>query len=218
MCNTSRDTNFCHTCTAPVLIPSNLCRGCEILSDKATQGGYSTADMVLPLSYANHNQQSKVLMYGYKGDLLPQSAEVPPPEELQHQVFLMLLIGAYAHRQCINKNSIPINSFSVVPSTSGKPNRPLPILARAIGIHLNVPEIPVTYEGSSGSPRDFRPDAYSVSAKLNARTHVLILDDTWVSGSRPQSVAAALREKGAERVSIMAASRWLDPNWGPSKS
>jgi hypothetical protein len=45
-----------------------------------------------------------------------------------------------------------------------------------------------------------------------ARSHVLLLDDTYVSGARAQSAAAALRLAGASRVLIVPAGRVIRPD------
>jgi adenine/guanine phosphoribosyltransferase-like PRPP-binding protein len=46
--------------------------------------------------------------------------------------------------------------------------------------------------------------------------HLLVLDDTYVSGARAQSAAAALRRAGAASVQIVAAGRVLRPDRVPA--
>ena len=41
--------------------------------------------------------------------------------------------------------------------------------------------------------------------------HVLLLDDTWTSGSRTQSAALTLRRQGAAHVSVLVIGRYLKP-------
>jgi adenine/guanine phosphoribosyltransferase-like PRPP-binding protein len=43
--------------------------------------------------------------------------------------------------------------------------------------------------------------------------HILIVDDTWTSGSRAQSAALAVRRAGAHRVGVLVVGRWLDPDY-----
>jgi orotate phosphoribosyltransferase len=43
--------------------------------------------------------------------------------------------------------------------------------------------------------------------------HVMILDDTWTTGSRTQSAALALRRYGARYVTVMVISRYLRPRF-----
>ena len=44
--------------------------------------------------------------------------------------------------------------------------------------------------------------------------HVLVLDDTWTTGSRTQSAALTLHDAGADHVSVMVIGRWLSQTYG----
>lgn len=44
--------------------------------------------------------------------------------------------------------------------------------------------------------------------------HVLVVDDTWATGSRAQSAALALKSAGAEAVTVLVLARWLNPQDG----
>ena len=58
-------------------------------------------------------------------------------------------------------------------------------------------------------------EAFSVPSSLRHRVdgqRVLLLDDTYVSGARSQSAAAALRRSGARAVVIVAFGRVLRPD------
>ena len=61
--------------------------------------------------------------------------------------------------------------------------------------------------------RYFDPGRYATSRQLDGES-VLLIDDTWVSGSSAQSAAAALREAGAARVGCVVIGRWLTPGFG----
>jgi len=59
------------------------------------------------------------------------------------------------------------------------------------------------------------PDGFVVpgwAEPLVARSHVVLLDDTYVSGARAQSAAAALRLAGASRVLIVPLGRVIRPD------
>lgn len=43
------------------------------------------------------------------------------------------------------------------------------------------------------------------------RTDVLLVDDTWVSGSSAQTAVAALKAAGARRVALVVLGRHVDP-------
>jgi len=61
--------------------------------------------------------------------------------------------------------------------------------------------------------RYFDPGRYATSREL-AGASVLLIDDTWVSGSSAQSAAAALRRAGAAHVACVVIGRWLTPSFG----
>ncbi len=46
--------------------------------------------------------------------------------------------------------------------------------------------------------------------------HVVVIDDSWVSGASAQSVAVALKQAGVEQVSILSVARVLSPHWAPN--
>jgi hypothetical protein len=50
-------------------------------------------------------------------------------------------------------------------------------------------------------------DAFEVDAESAQDRQVLLLDDTWVTGARVRSAAAALRHSGADVVAIVVAGR-----------
>lgn len=47
-----------------------------------------------------------------------------------------------------------------------------------------------------------------------AGKHVLVVDDTWVSGGKSQSAAIALKDAGATAVTILCVARWLSQTYG----
>lgn len=61
--------------------------------------------------------------------------------------------------------------------------------------------------------RYFDPDRYATARRLDGES-VLLIDDTWVSGSSAQSAAAALRNAAAARVGCVVIGRWLTPSFG----
>jgi hypothetical protein len=66
--------------------------------------------------------------------------------------------------------------------------------------------------GSAAAHRGFATDRFAVSASPAGRT-VLIIDDTWTTGSHAQSAAAALKSAGARGVGVLAMGRWMNVSW-----
>lgn len=54
-------------------------------------------------------------------------------------------------------------------------------------------------------PDEYRPQG--------AGQHVLVVEDTWVSGDKAQSATLALKAAGAMRVTILCVTRWLRYDW-----
>jgi hypothetical protein len=50
------------------------------------------------------------------------------------------------------------------------------------------------------------------------RRHVLVVEDTWVSGAKAQSVALTLKDAGASNVTVLAIGRWLRYDWNDHKT
>lgn len=51
-----------------------------------------------------------------------------------------------------------------------------------------------------------------------AGKHVLVVDDTWVSGDKAQSAALALKDAGASTVTLLCAARWLRYDWADHRA
>ncbi|MER7002677.1 phosphoribosyltransferase [Dactylosporangium sp. NPDC000555] len=70
----------------------------------------------------------------------------------------------------------------------------------------------------SNEDRDFHRDRFFVPPGPVARARVLLLDDTWTSGGRLQSLAFALKDAGAVAVAAVVLGRHVNPAFGPSAS
>lgn len=155
------------------------------------------------LTYARDGHQTGRTMYTYK-------APVPGPSF--RVVTEVLTYAAVAHWGCIDgRASSPPQGWTTVPSLSGRDGvHPLEqIAANFLGPISKVTVIP-----SSGvsSPRGFEPDNFRVVGAVPA--HVIVLDDSWVSGGHIQSVAAVLKAAGADYVTSLCVARWLKPGLG----
>lgn len=51
----------------------------------------------------------------------------------------------------------------------------------------------------------------------HAPVHALIIEDTWTTGARTQSLAHALKVAGATTVVAVVLGRHVDPNFVPAK-
>jgi hypothetical protein len=126
------------------------------------------------------------------------------------------------HSQCMTAAvSGPFDFALPVPSSSRPGRAPLD---RVVGLAEEVERAlpparwcPGLLERSARAIAHMRPDAGAFAVPVWARpsvegSRVVLLDDTYVSGSRAQSAAAALRLAGARATLIVALGRVLRPD------
>jgi hypothetical protein len=65
--------------------------------------------------------------------------------------------------------------------------------------------------------RALRPDNFQIEFATTLPEHVLVIDDSWVSGANAQSAAAVLKVAGVREVSVLTVSRVLNPAFDATK-
>lgn len=168
------------------------------------------ADIVAPLVYGIDGRQSGILLRHYKDDISGQARQ-------QHGRVLrrLLYVGIVSHQGCIEKLvGQRVSARVAVPSLNRRPGlHPFTAIAaamKAIGEGLDL--LPAA--GATGE-RVVSAAQFDVASQRSLTgQHVLVLDDTWTTGSRAQSAALALRAAGAGHVSVMVVGRWLSPGFG----
>ncbi|HME46546.1 amidophosphoribosyltransferase [Mycobacterium sp.] len=168
------------------------------------------ADLVVPLTYAIGGTQSATLLWHYKDDPVRKVRE-------QHTLILnwLLYLAISLHERCVAAVvGSPVSLRMTIPSLSGRTGlHPFSALAqwmKAISGSIVLAPAPgaICDRIVSGDKFAVEPDA-----PLDGQ-HVLLLDDTWTTGSNAQSAALAVRRAGAAAVSVMVVGRWLSPNYG----
>jgi len=204
------------------LVTDGTCRRCYTPVDGVTMCARcrrddTDADAGLPdargfMTYASHHEpiaQSGRLMWDYKSPIqLSASA--------QQTIKLLAALALRGHRDCPRAllGTAP-TAWAAVPSlpAKGPDDHHLARILRSFA-RSNSTEISLRGVGDPESPRDLRAAHFAVLSRVPRRAHVLLVEDTWVSGGHAQSAALALRAAGAERVSLLALARWLTPEWG----
>jgi len=101
------------------------------------------------------------------------------------------------------------NAVQVVPSTKGALRSDLRELVTEVGL----PIIDLLYwSGKPALHRNYDANLYRV-VPAQQRRRVLIIEDAYVSGSRSQSAAAALRLAGHEIAGIVTLGRRVNPEF-----
>ncbi|MBL8928275.1 MAG: hypothetical protein JNM77_18920 [Pseudonocardia sp.] len=210
--NTSRGPGRCQVCTGPAVEP--LCTQCSNWHDVY---GADLADLVVPLAYAKgymsplHQSAHHVTQYKNR---------IQPSAECQRDLALMVRVATLLHGECIAATAGWWDVLTFVPS-AGRPGVAHPVvdLARAVAPLNPAPTKVLLDLGpdiSSGPARYPLPHRFVVPeeyAPKVAGQHVLVVDDTWVSGDKPQSAALALRAAGARTVTLLLVARWLNWNY-----
>ncbi len=195
-----QDFVTCAVCTTPssgyrLCSPCNRQRCC----------GQPLADAVAPLSYAVAGRQSGYVMRGYKAQ--------PPLDEHRAVVALLIILALTTHSDCAAEVvRTRLTHWATVPSLPAKPGEhPLHKIVSGV---MPEPEVSLTAAASVANARDLNRDHFHVASRLTSGSHVLLLDDTWTSGGHAQSAVLALRDAGANHVSVLVVARWIREDFG----
>jgi predicted amidophosphoribosyltransferase len=200
----------CATCTAPV-DGYAVCFNCR----SQGQAGSALADMVVPISYAIKGSQAMSDLYQYKD---PEAAP-DNRARAQNRVFSAFYASLSRHLACIAALSRCEISVATVPSSGGRTgDHPLNQVRTMFG---GWDHVEAAYVGPGNLSRDDRrkldSSRFEVRGDVIGR-HVLLIDDTWVSGVHVQSCASALKAAGAGYVTAVTFGRYLDPSYSVTKS
>lgn len=194
----------------PVRLAKVTCTVCARPSDGFTrcfqcrQHRYfhGLADATAIMTYAVAGQQSGSMMRGYKA--------APPVREHQLAVRLLAELGVAGHASCAAELAgTPVTHWAAVPSLPAKPGEHP--LCPLVSPHAPGERISLTAAASGRVQyaRDVSADHFAVAGRLPPGAHVLLIDDTWVTGGHAQSAALALRQAGATRISLLVIARWM---------
>lgn len=215
-CNSRRTApQTCFVCTGPTASANDppLCGQCR---DARDGYGSSLADLVVPLAYAKGRMSP---MHQSAHHVREYKAPTPAPGCAQD---LELMAGAatYLHGRCISAAVTTWQAVTFVPSIS-RPGGDHPITGIARRVHSVYParaKVGLAIGPGFDKPptRAPRPDRFTVPEEYLPHVvnqHVLVVEDTWVSGDRAQSAALALKGAGAMCVTILCVTRWLRYDW-----
>jgi hypothetical protein len=170
---------------------------------------YRTADLVVPLSYAVKGHQAYT-------DLLQYKSAVSPSQAAQERLSVLTALFQVCHGRCIDRViGQPVTDLAVLPSLQDRQG-PHPL--QSISHHL-----PRTWQriqltaarylpADPAARRQTNPAFFHCPEPLHNR-HVVLFDDTWVTGGHAQGAALCLRNAGAARVTVLTLGRCLEPSW-----
>ena len=212
----------CRTCRGPVQAGFSRCYQCDLAHSRC---GGLLADVVAPVAYAVKGGR-------LAGDLWRYKSGAAGATEAGARLAAMLdrFLREYGGQvwRAADMTAGP-GLAAVVPSGQGRPG-PHPLFG-IVASCVDVPIVPLA--AAPGAVPRGRGLADGVAASWLtvgvpvatvaglppgsadagqvAGTDVLLVDDTWVSGSSAQSAAAALKAAGARRVALVVLGRHVDP-------
>ena len=201
----------CLICRGAAARGLQMCWSCRVVGRQLDR----ELTRVVPISLYSPRSPLHELLVGYK-------AAASSGARRQRQAQLSRLIGAFLdlHLGCLlgemNQGRRPVLAVPVPSSSDPRPSwggtHPLAeLLQTAVANKQGVSSAAVAVKGDEpvghlrAHPRGFR------AAGDVAGRRTLVVDDTYTSGARSQSVAAALSDAGAEVVAIVPVGRLVHP-------
>ncbi|WP_253829152.1 hypothetical protein [Prauserella aidingensis] len=144
----------------------------------------------------------------------------PPAPKCVQDLKLMMAAATAVHGPCIARETGWWDALTFVPSGNHPgPTHPVVNLARQVVTPDKAPTR-ILLEPGPGyeEPPDRTPrqDRFRLSDTFEGAVsggHVLVVDDTWVSGDKGQSAALTLKAAGASTVTVLCVARWLRADW-----
>jgi hypothetical protein len=190
----------CPVCRGPAQPGYQRCYQCAMHQAEAPG---DLADLVVPVSYAPKGGAHYARLCRYKAD---------GPDAVAARVVLRALLLTFLreHGPCLWRRSggpAPAR-LAVVPSGQGRPG-PHPLAGLLVPL-LALAPAPLVVRPGQPLGRSLNPDRFRASPSVAGQS-VLLVDDTWVSGSSAQSAVVALRRAGARTVAVVVLGRHVDP-------
>ncbi|MFD6754788.1 phosphoribosyltransferase [Micromonospora gifhornensis] len=165
---------------------------------------------MVPISYSPRNGQHHHHLRAYKS--------VPASAQARWNLLALLLLFLREHLDCMagGLGGAPTHVVAV-PSTRGKAGpHPLQDMVRD---RLRLPWLTAVPNPRYGPDvRQFKRDWFTLRLpNSTGAVRPLVLDDTWTTGSRAQSLAHALKTAGATSVGVLVLGRHVNPDHAASK-
>lgn len=202
---------MCPICTTPITLGYTQCKSC--LDHLRSPYRDELADMVVPLTYAVKDHPDLSQFYS---DMFSYKRDPHPSDKALNRVASPVVAFSRYHLGCLEKVSgQPVTCVTTVPSGRGHSGERLSRIARGLS-----GSAALIRSRNTAPPRDARasglkPDHIQFDSSVHG--HVIILEDTWVTGTNAQSVAIQAHRAGASYVSIVAIARLLDYSWSPAR-
>jgi len=191
---------LCRACQGPARPGYVRCFQCELHAQSAPG---LLADAVAPVAYAVKGSPLARDLWLYKAGR-PESAAAGA------RLLLLLLVFLHDHGSWVWRQAgmARPSHACVVPSGRGRAG-PHPLQALAAPF-LALPWVSLRPRpGGDPWARSLDPGRFRAGPRLTG-SEILLLDDTWASGSSAQSAAGALKQAGARSVAVVVIGRHVN--------
>lgn len=208
-----KDAPMCAYCRSPIQGSFRQCYQCKTAHDSHP----ALADMEHGfMYYAFSGEQSHWLMREYKG----QSGG---PQQRQYSLLTVhhcLYLALNRHLRCLERKGLPaFDTWTVVPSidtirSCSSLQHPLHNAVKQAldrcGINLSHLEV---LSQPTKQKRAVNAEHFSSSQVDPLPQHILVVDDTWVSGGHISSLAIHLQDRIGARVSMLTLARYINQSF-----
>ena len=198
----SRGDGVCEVCGTAVSGGWRCCYQCNAAAKKLGVG--AVADTVDFVALAVKDEQLAYELWKYK--------ERPSPAQVEIALRLAALLWRWlaAHEACLGRDAA-CDGFSIattVPSGTGRAGEhPVEHMVSTVIRSTRTRYRPLLRSAGQGAPVGRVFDAARWIAEPLSGESVLLVDDTWTTGSHAQSAAAALKAAGAGHVAVVSIGR-----------
>lgn len=205
---------LCPICHGPVYDGYTTCYPCN---ETLRALGSLALDAVGFVSLAPAKEQMARDLYTYK--LAKVQAELRRGRAVGLSAALWRWLSVHERCLAVAAGISDFHIITTVPSTSGrKGEHPLSVVVGKIveGSGERVRDL-LSLNRTDLQPREPAADRFIATHDVAGR-NVLIIDDTWTTGSKIQAASAALKQAGARGVGGLAIGRWLTPDYRENES
>jgi hypothetical protein len=196
----------CSICHTSVVWDWERCYKCN----EAIRSLPTTADAVSFVALAVKGEQLARELWVYKGE------RIEARQRPQFGLSAVLWSWLVNHEDCLVAG-VGVGSFDVVttiPSTIGRLNHPLEgMIGEIVRPTAERYRALLRHRPDDAGDRHFGVDRFE-AIEVEDGASILLIDDTWTSGSRTQSAAAALKVAGAGPVGVLAIGRHFNRDPG----
>jgi hypothetical protein len=191
---------ICHTSVTGTFV---RCRSCN----RANKDLSNTANALGFISLAVKGEQLDQELRYYK-----KESQFPSRAKTEDGLSAVLWRWLKTHEVCVESGA-GVESFPIVttiPSTRGRTSHPL---SRMVGERIGItrdrfrPLLIANPDFPESKDRDFSPDRFKIQGSVERGVPVLIIDDTFTTGSSVQSAACLLKGQGSGPIGVVCIGR-----------